>query len=573
MSDNFENDPLRPTGPLPPLDAVPADEPLLPTGLPPLDAVPAEDAALPPPQGRVMLNTFLGLLAWVVIVVLVCLTVLSRHPLPTAPAANKAAEVRPEPGDAANVGDQRPVGRPPVAEPLPPVPPGLPPVVRAAPPTDEVGPLLMLLQGRYLVGASSMLGEKDRQQLYEGMKKSLNTGSLDQRLRFVVLAGDLAGPDEALTQLDELDQLLAKDQLKPAPHQRGVMDALQTLYESYRQGQWDAPKLDADDRQLLKDELGWFGDLALAPREGDKTARAAVEAPALRMLTAVVAALVWVVFFLGAGCLGLLALGGLWLAGVVRGRLQCPTGHGGVYAETFALWMGMFVGLLILVGSLNVGEYHYLMLLAAELLSLLALLWPVLRGVPWQQVRADIGWTLGPRPLLEPFLGIAAYAMTLPLLACGVGVMLVLILLGFAGKFPGLADAANDFDPMKFQAHPIFEWIAHGSFWDRVQLVVLASVVAPLVEETMFRGVLHRHLRDLSCGAGAVVSVLFSGLVVSTIFAVIHPQALVAVPVLMAMAFGFTIAREWRGSVLPGMVAHGLSNGAVITLMMYALGS
>ena len=72
---------------------------------------------------------------------------------------------------------------------------------------------------------------------------------------------------------------------------------------------------------------------------------------------------------------------------------------------------------------------------------------------------------------------------------------------------------------------------------------------------------------------GAVVSVLVSGFVVSLIFAVIHPQALVAVPALMALAFGFTLAREWRGSVVPGMVAHGLSNGAVMMFMIYALGS
>jgi membrane protease YdiL (CAAX protease family) len=527
------------------------------------------DAELPPPQGRLLLNTFLALLAWLVILVLVCLTVLSRHPLPTAAAAkNKAPEVQAERGEAANLDEP-----PPIAEPrLPPPPPALPPVVRTAPAADEFGPLLMLLQGRYLVGVSPLFGEKDRKKLYEGMK-SLNSGSLEQRLRFIVLAGDQAGPDEALKKLKELERLLAGDQVQPAPAQRRVMTILRVLYGSYQQGQWDAPQLGPEDRQLLKDQLGWFGELALAPREGDQAARAAVEVPAKRMLTAVLAALAWVVFFLGAGCLGLLVLGGLWLAGVVRGKLHCPTGHGGVYAETFALWMGMFVGLQAQAGSLNVGPYHYLLVLTASMLSLLALVWPVVRGVPWRQVREDIGWTLGPRPLLEPFFGLATYAMSLPFLACGVLVMLVLLLLGFAGKFPGLADAANDFDPVKFQAHPIVEWLAHGTFWDRVQLVVLASVVAPLVEETMFRGVLHRHLRDLTCGAGAVVSVLVSGLVVSVIFAVIHPQALVAVPALMALAFGFTIGREWRGSVIPGMVAHGLSNGALVMFMIYALGS
>jgi membrane protease YdiL (CAAX protease family) len=571
MNDHFENTPRPPEGALPPLDAVPADEPLPPLDavaadepLPPLDAVPADDWEVPPP-GPSVLDTFLALLAWVLILVLVGLTVLSRHPLPVAAAAgNKAPEAQAKPAEAANPDDP-----PPVPSPRPPAPP---PAVRTAAAPDEFGIMLMQMQGRYLVGVSPLFGEKDRKKLYDGAK-ALNTGSLDQRWRFIVLAGDLVGPDEARTKLQELNELLARDRVIPTPEQRRVMNILRTLYGSYQQGQWDAPKVGPEDRQLLKDKLGWFGELALAPREGDKAARAAAEVPAKRMLTAVLAMLTWVVFFLGAGCLGLLVLGGLWLAGVVHGKLHCPTGHGGVYAETFALWMGMFVGMLVLVGSLDVGQYRFLLMIAAELVSLLALAWPVIRGVPWRQVREDIGWTLGPRPLLEPFLGFAAYAMALPLLACGVGVMLVLILLGLGGKFPGLADAANDFDPVKFQAHPIVEWLGHATFWDQVQLLVLASVMAPLVEETMFRGVLHRHLRDLTCGAGAVVSVLVSGLVVSTIFAVIHPQALVAVPALMALAFGFILAREWRGSVVPGMVAHGLSNGALVMFMIFVLGS
>jgi membrane protease YdiL (CAAX protease family) len=55
---------------------------------------------------------------------------------------------------------------------------------------------------------------------------------------------------------------------------------------------------------------------------------------------------------------------------------------------------------------------------------------------------------------------------------------------------------------------------------------------------------------------------------VSFIFAVIHPQGILFVPVLMSLAFGFALAREWRDSLIPGMVAHGLSNGLIMTLIM-----
>jgi membrane protease YdiL (CAAX protease family) len=69
-----------------------------------------------------------------------------------------------------------------------------------------------------------------------------------------------------------------------------------------------------------------------------------------------------------------------------------------------------------------------------------------------------------------------------------------------------------------------------------------------------------------------VWSVLLSAVVLSFIFAVIHPQGLIAVPVLMALAFAFALAREWRVSLIPAMVAHGVSNGVVATMNILAQG-
>jgi membrane protease YdiL (CAAX protease family) len=59
--------------------------------------------------------------------------------------------------------------------------------------------------------------------------------------------------------------------------------------------------------------------------------------------------------------------------------------------------------------------------------------------------------------------------------------------------------------------------------------------------------------------------------VTSFIFAVIHPQGIFAVPLLMALAFGFSLIREWRETLLPCMVAHGLHNGLATLTMILAL--
>ena len=97
------------------------------------------------------------------------------------------------------------------------------------------------------------------------------------------------------------------------------------------------------------------------------------------------------------------------------------------------------------------------------------------------------------------------------------------------------------------------------------------SELCPEPEDFLSSGLLYRHCRELTARFGRVASAAYSTIVVSFIFAVLHPQGLVAVPPLMFMAYGFTLAREWRGSLLPGMFAHGMSNGIVTTVAMIAL--
>jgi membrane protease YdiL (CAAX protease family) len=63
---------------------------------------------------------------------------------------------------------------------------------------------------------------------------------------------------------------------------------------------------------------------------------------------------------------------------------------------------------------------------------------------------------------------------------------------------------------------------------------------------------------------------VISILVVSLVFAAIHPQGLLGIPALAAIAVGLALMREWRGSLIAPMVMHGCSNGIVITLMVLA---
>ena len=191
--------------------------------------------------------------------------------------------------------------------------------------------------------------------------------------------------------------------------------------------------------------------------------------------------------------------------------------------------------------------------LVTMFLSLGALAWPVIRGIDFKTVRNDIGLVSG-KPLQEILAGFATYALALPMLLVGVIIyaVLALIVQAIAGDQP---------EP----SHPIQGAFSSGP-WGILLIYLLACVAAPIVEEIMFRGVLYRYLRDLSRGLMWVLSFAMAALVSSFIFAVIHPQGILFVPVLGALAVGFCLGRERRGSLIAPIVAHSINNSVVMTL-------
>jgi membrane protease YdiL (CAAX protease family) len=468
------------------------------------------------------------------------------------------------------------------------------------------------ITGRYLVGLHLVFPPGSSVQFYDQANKTMNRGPYGERLRFVILAGELAGPEEARKQLDQLEGLRAEGKVEPTAEQARLAGYLARLYAARQQDPTkEAGVLTAAERDELRQRLGWYGELALAPAgDPDQGARAQATGPAIRTAWAVIGCMsVLGVIGLG-GLVGLVALIVLWSLGWVRTGVG-PGSHGGIYAEAFAVYMVLFLAFSYGFSMLPVTQGRLMLSGLAALLSLLALVWPVLRGVAWRQVRQDIGWTAGRQPLLEPLLGGACYAWSLPLL--GIGVLLMFFLMQMQKQFGWGPD---EFGPGGTPTHPVVRWVISSGWLGRLQIIFVACVVAPLVEETMFRGLLYRHLREATAGplpggrerssippgepmsgqfgtsepahglpgeqaaplaaiptrSRYVLSVLVSALVVSFVFAVIHPQGFVAIPGLMALALGFTLAREWRGTLIPSMIAHGINNGVAMLLLILIAG-
>jgi membrane protease YdiL (CAAX protease family) len=437
-------------------------------------------------------------------------------------------------------------------------------------------------QGRYLVGATRLVESlstankaKTRADMAQAAK-SLDKGTYSQRLRYAVVAGELERPDKALEALDRLEKERREGKIEARDISIKAAQLLRRLYRGYEADPKAPPMLDEADQDFLRKGLGWFGDLALAP-EGSATQaqRDSVMAPALRTA--------WTYLIVAAGfCLGFLAGLGLILLlavrlflGKTRSRIAVTPGHGSIYAETFALYMLFYFGITLVVGLLAqyepirrvVGSMGLLLSAVAMFLSLVVLAWPVLRGISWRQVRDDLGLRLGNRPLLNVVFGPITYLCALPLLALGIVIMLGLM---FLMKRYGLG--TDPFEPGAGPSHPIIGVALQKNWWVWAEVFLVAAVAAPIVEEVMFRGILYGHLRDWSASWGRWLSIPFSVLWSGFIFAVIHPQGWLAVPALMLLASAFALAREWRGSLMPSMIAHGLNNGVLMLLLMLTVG-
>src|SRR5262249_33414627 len=123
---------------------------------------------------------------------------------------------------------------------------------------------LLELQGRSLVGAKELGGDGKR--LYQ-QAQPFDRGSFRQRLRFAVLGGELVGPEEALQRLDALADGQADEGEGPSAEDARLREDLRRLYAGYAEKQFDAGKVLApQERERLRAELGWFGELALAPQ-------------------------------------------------------------------------------------------------------------------------------------------------------------------------------------------------------------------------------------------------------------------------------------------------------------------
>jgi len=447
------------------------------------------------------------------------------------------------------------------------------------------------LQGRSIVGQKSFLGgsksskknddedDSDREDGDEDKKKTtrpgtpvpdaLNDGTYEQRLCYVLLVNENNGANEAAEKLNELDEKAEDAGFELNEDQARLRNIVGTLIESRQNGDPDAASLAGDDREFLKTKLGWIGELALVP-EGtrNKETRKELLSEASWSMGVTMAAM-------GLGLLTLMA--GFALAvffAVLFGtkKLQPKFVTRGksmnIYVETFALWMiFFFVGPQVTAFAVKLSGLE--MTTTMDMIvsigffvgSLIVLIYPIMRGISFGQLCDDIGWK-AKGGFVDILVSPVNYIAGTPLMVVGLICVVVLTLVAT------MLTPEKPFWTGVAAGHPIQNIIADGQWMGIVYVVLMACVAAPIVEETMFRGVLYRHLRELSGGWARWGSVLFSSVFNGLIFAAIHPQGFVAIPLLTCLAINFSLAREWRDSLIAPMIMHGINNGAVTAMML-----
>ena len=384
----------------------------------------------------------------------------------------------------------------------------------------------------------------------------------EDRIRIIMLTGEFIGDDAAMEKVldfkaETLSAIIHGEDVQAQQNTNDLIIAeLNTLETLYTYG---LESLEQDQIDQLKARYGLIGKVAMTHGlENDHPQREPlINGFGMMML-----------FFLLVGSVVLIGpLLGLILLifGVVRfatGSMKMkshvPSHGGSVFLETYALFVGGFI--VLLIGSFFVADKWPTLapfsLLVQWTLTLLVF-WGIVRGMRVKAWRKAIGWHTGEGVFKEIGCGIVAYLASVPIYIIGVGITVILLIV------QGMITAMNtggDPEPVAV-SNPIFEMVASGDLVTIFMLYALTTIWAPITEETIFRGALFRHLRGKTHW-------VFAGILSAFLFAFMHNYGPLLVAPLIALGFMFAFMREWRGSLIAPMTAHFLHNFTLISFMI-----
>lgn len=393
---------------------------------------------------------------------------------------------------------------------------------------------------RLLMAARERLGDKGsfvKSQIPEGDQSD----ALDQ-FRIAVMRAELDGPEHAMRTLEEIpEESIGSDDTR----------ATREFLRSAIGGGEIAPA----QREVALRTIGWWALMAESREDALSPERARAMQSGHRLLDMLLAVLMAgvVVGVVSIVCMVVAIM--RISSGGVRRRLSPPSPGGSVYLEVFSLFLVAFalVQVVGLLGASASPEIGAAVSIGAQWMLALVPLWVLARGSSVARMTHDLGWHRGEGVLKEMGAGVFGYLAGLPLFV--VALVLSQILAGVVSGITG--------ERIEPKNH-VLEAITSASPLLIAALVSLVVLWAPLVEETVFRGALLRHVRSRAGVAGGA-------LLTGVLFAFLHSYGPLFTPPLIALGVTFALLREWRGSLIAPMTAHFLHNATLITLMLVFL--
>lgn len=387
-----------------------------------------------------------------------------------------------------------------------------------------------------------------------------------ERIRAAIVAAEIKGPEAGIERADSLaGALTAAD----APGWVRDLDAqvrealeadVRTIREIY-EGKRDA--LEDARRDELVRRHGWFGRVALShglPDEDPARSGLVGGGGPLVLLLAGFGLLVAVVVLGGLASFVIALV--LLSSGKLRARFDRPAPGGSVYLETAAAFFAAFLGVKIVVSfaasQAGFSDDQALRLaMGAQWGVAIMAFWALFRGVAFSRAARDLGWHRGQGVAVEVLCGVFGYLAGVPVFLAAVVLSIVVMMVRAA-----MQQAAGGPAPAPPE-NPILELVGKGG-WVPIMLFLLATVWAPLVEETVFRGALYRHARSR-------LPVVVAAVLTAVVFGVAHGYEVLMLGPVIALGFNFAMMREWRGSLIAPVTAHFLHNATVLGFLLALL--
>jgi membrane protease YdiL (CAAX protease family) len=384
------------------------------------------------------------------------------------------------------------------------------------------------------------------------------------RVQGAIAAAEMRSAEAALARLDIVEPVL-----DPASPLVGDVALLRRIYGGEPVADVAAAMTESERDEFIG-RHGLFGHLALSFEQQPSEVRA--EAATSGMIIGLV-----LVFFGGsvfvAGAIGFGILIYFWVqinAGKLRPRFIepdriaaaniGPTSWGWgmdpqgrlVWLETVVVFLAGFLVLGVsgdvLAAQFAGQSWVMLYALLGQWVLVLTLFWPVARGMPWQRWRAELGWHRGTGFFNEVSAGLAAYLASLPIYFL-VALLMVLLIMAAQSMGWDLTPSVED--------NKLADLVSSTNVLVLVLFFTLATMWAPIVEESIFRGALYRHTRWRFSPAIAAIFTAF-------VFAIMHGYAPMQLFMVGTLGLVFAVMREWRGSLIGPMTAHFTHNFVVV---------